>query len=458
MQCSTKPVAQQPHQQQQICGMDLLAGYGSGSESDGDDLPARHVALNPSQGAMHAAPGTTTAAANRAGGLLSSLPRPKDAAPGADAVSNGPTGLPAGFFDSSKQPAAAAAGDPPAALPAGFFDSAPASAAQPSPANGTAGDDQQLFGKLPEASKRKVLLRPQIDLKLLAQQSDSDDDEPVAKKVKKAAGPAAGKPSILSFLPAPKNTAGNKRMELGGGGSNGSGAGAAAGGSSGFAEAAQLRKEQQEQERAAQAAAAAVGPQAPVSNEMYRMRPAVAAAAASSGDAYGYAQQQQQYYAQHYDQQQYYEQQHAYAAGAYAAHQQQPRQPRQQHQQLAPEEAFLQEALQAEASKAARRAAGAGSSQLVMPNIQFKEVKADEVKYVDPGEREAAQGMRSALGTEYAQQLRAQAAPHMGSKLARSKHQIGTLFANAKLRELEVMENRASGMKSKAETAGKYGW
>ena len=66
--------------------------------------------------------------------------------------------------------------------------------------------------------------------------------------------------------------------------------------------------------------------------------------------------------------------------------------------------------------------------------------------------------MRSALGSDYAQQLRAQAAPHAGSKLARSKHQIGTLFANAKLRELEVLENRASGMKSKAETAGKYGW
>ena len=115
-------------------------------------------------------------------------------------------------------------------------------------------------------------------------------------------------------------------------------------------------------------------------------------------------------------------------------------------------------ASQAEASKAARRAAGAGSSQLVLPDIQFKEVKADDVKHVDPAQREAAQGMRSALGSDYAQQLRSQAAPHTGSKLARSKHQIGTLYANAKLRELEVLENRASGMKSKAETAGKYGW
>eukprot|EP00882_Tetradesmus_deserticola_P006407 GHRQ01006740.1.p2 GENE.GHRQ01006740.1~~GHRQ01006740.1.p2 ORF type:complete len:134 (+),score=74.79 GHRQ01006740.1:22-402(+) len=123
-----------------------------------------------------------------------------------------------------------------------------------------------------------------------------------------------------------------------------------------------------------------------------------------------------------------------------------------------PEEALLQEALQAEAAKAARRGAGAGSSQLVLPDIQFKEVKADSIKYVDPAQREAAQGMRAALGSDYAAKLRSEAAPHAGSKLARSKHQIGTLFANAKLRELEVLENRAAGMKSKAETAGKYGW
>eukprot|EP00775_Hariotina_reticulata_P005355 gene5355-5591_t len=89
---------------------------------------------------------------------------------------------------------------------------------------------------------------------------------------------------------------------------------------------------------------------------------------------------------------------------------------------------------------------------------KFKEVNADKIKYVDPAQKEAAQGMRAALGTEYAGQLRAQAAPHVGSRLARSKHQIGTLYANAKVKELEMFENRARGMKSKAETAGKYGW
>jgi proline-rich protein PRCC len=303
----------------------------------------------------------------------------------------------------------------------------------------------QLFSKLPAASKRKVLLRPQIDLQLLAQQSDSDDDEPVAKKIK-AAAPAAGKSSVLSFLPAPKHAAAGKRMDAGAGTK-----------SSAFAEAQQHKQQQQEQEQQRAAQAAAVGPQATASNELYRMRPAAAAPPAVNAYHQQYCGQYEQQSEQQCVQEEY------AAAGAYGAYdasvQQQPqRHQQQQYQQLAPEEVFLQEALQAEASKAARRAAGVGSSQLVMPDIQFKEIKADEVKYVDPAQKEAAQGMRSALGTDYAQQLRSQAAPHMGSKLARCKHQIGTLFANAKLRELEVMENRASGMKTKAETAGKYGW
>lgn len=436
----------------QVCRY-YLAGYGSGSDSDSDggmDAPP----------AVHGAASVVAAPKTAAGGLFSSLPRPKSAAPptAAGAASASASGLPSGFFDA--EPAPVDDGAPPS-LPAGFFDTpstaaAAATTTAPPSVPSAAADAAQLFSKLPAASKRKVLLRPQIDLQLLAQQSDSDEDEPVAKKIK-AAAPAAGKPSILSFLPAPKNTQAStgQRMDLGGGGS--------------FAEAAKQRKQQQQQQlEEQQAAAAAAGPAAPASNEAYRLSAtagAAAAAAASYPDYQDYNQYQQQY-EQHqgYGQAQDY---HYAAAGAYGAGnssgaavqqdyaQYQHHQPQ---QQLPAEEAFLQEALQAEASKAAKRAAGAGSSQLLMPNIQFKEVKADEVKYVDPAQREATQGMRSALGTDYAQQLRAQAAPHTGSKLARSKHQIGTLFANAKLRELEVMENRASGMKSKAETAGKYGW
>lgn len=37
-----------------------------------------------------------------------------------------------------------------------------------------------------------------------------------------------------------------------------------------------------------------------------------------------------------------------------------------------------------------------------MSGIQFKEVNAADLKYMDPGAREAAQAVRSALGSEYA--------------------------------------------------------
>lgn len=77
---------------------------------------------------------------------------------------------------------------------------------------------------------------------------------------------------------------------------------------------------------------------------------------------------------------------------------------------------------------------------------------------MDSSQRAAAQGVRAALGSDYAVQLRSAAAPHVGEKMARRKHQIGTLLANAKLKELEILEGKASGMKTKAETQGKYGW
>ena len=46
--------------------------------------------------------------------------------------------------------------------------------------------------------------------------------------------------------------------------------------------------------------------------------------------------------------------------------------------------------------------------------------------------REAAQGARAALGTDYEQQLRKEAGP-MPGKLSKRKHQIGSLFHQAKL-------------------------
>jgi proline-rich protein PRCC len=78
-------------------------------------------------------------------------------------------------------------------------------------------------------------------------------------------------------------------------------------------------------------------------------------------------------------------------------------------------------------------------------SIQFQEVDASRLKHVDPARREANEGMRAALGTGYAAALRAQAAPFEGDKMAKRKHQIGTLFHNAKMKELEILENRWGG-------------
>lgn len=57
-----------------------------------------------------------------------------------------------------------------------------------------------------------------------------------------------------------------------------------------------------------------------------------------------------------------------------------------------------------------------------------------------------------------ADQLRSQATGHQGNKLARNKHQIGTLYYNAKMNEIDLLEGKANSMKTKAETQAKYGW
>lgn len=44
------------------------------------------------------------------------------------------------------------------------------------------------------------------------------------------------------------------------------------------------------------------------------------------------------------------------------------------------------------------------------------------------------------------------------TKLSKRKHQIGSLYHLAKQKELEQLEVRAQGVKSKAESQRKYGW
>jgi proline-rich protein PRCC len=62
-----------------------------------------------------------------------------------------------------------------------------------------------------------------------------------------------------------------------------------------------------------------------------------------------------------------------------------------------------------------------------------------------------------AFGADHEAKLRAEA----GAKPAdiqRRKHQIGALLYDAKQREIQMMEGRLQGMKSKRETQAKYGW
>ena len=42
--------------------------------------------------------------------------------------------------------------------------------------------------------------------------------------------------------------------------------------------------------------------------------------------------------------------------------------------------------------------------------------------------------------------------------MAKRKHQITSLFHQAKLQEAQYMDARTAGMKSKAQTQAKYGW
>ncbi|EFJ53237.1 hypothetical protein VOLCADRAFT_86322 [Volvox carteri f. nagariensis] len=115
-------------------------------------------------------------------------------------------------------------------------------------------------------------------------------------------------------------------------------------------------------------------------------------------------------------------------------------------------EDLIAEALRAEQERASKRGGGgAGGMKLV-------EINAKDLTRMDPAAKEAANSARDALGPEYALSLRRSAAPFEGSKMARRKHQIGTLLFNARMQELEHMEKRTQGQKSKAETAAKYGW
>ncbi|KAK9826164.1 hypothetical protein WJX81_002555 [Elliptochloris bilobata] len=116
-------------------------------------------------------------------------------------------------------------------------------------------------------------------------------------------------------------------------------------------------------------------------------------------------------------------------------------------------ERMLAEALAAETSSAAKRS----KDPFVDLGVKFVEVDQEELRRVDPAAREAMNAARTAFGADYEARLRAEAgaAP---DKLSRRKHQISSLYHSAKMKELEMLDMRGQGLKTKAQTQAKYGW
>jgi proline-rich protein PRCC len=103
--------------------------------------------------------------------------------------------------------------------------------------------------------------------------------------------------------------------------------------------------------------------------------------------------------------------------------------------------------------------AALGSEAAGSGGIKFKEISGAKLRVMEPGVRAEHDALRSALGSEYESKLRADAARVGGvSKLAKRRHQLSSLYVQAKEQELDDLEKRATGMKTKAETHRKYGW
>lgn len=91
------------------------------------------------------------------------------------------------------------------------------------------------------------------------------------------------------------------------------------------------------------------------------------------------------------------------------------------------------------------------------PTPLLLQVHAEQIRYMAPGQRAEVNALRNAFGSDYEAKLRQEAGPDP-TKLAKRRHQIGSLYHYAKQKELEQLEQRSQGAKSKAETQKKYGW
>lgn len=91
-------------------------------------------------------------------------------------------------------------------------------------------------------------------------------------------------------------------------------------------------------------------------------------------------------------------------------------------------------------------------------HIEFKEISADVIQAVAPHERAEVEAVRTAMGSEHAKRLQAAVSGQEPSKRQKQRHQINSLYHQARVTELQDMEKKLQGTKSKAETAAKYGW
>lgn len=121
------------------------------------------------------------------------------------------------------------------------------------------------------------------------------------------------------------------------------------------------------------------------------------------------------------------------------------------------QEELLQKALQEEMYRSNRTGRGADPfKKVVVP--QMLEVKQSALTSSGrPMETMGQAGLQAAFGPQYAAKLKKEAGVKPEAGLRR-KHQIGSLYYDAKVRELELYENKSKGMKSKSQTQGKYGW
>lgn len=110
--------------------------------------------------------------------------------------------------------------------------------------------------------------------------------------------------------------------------------------------------------------------------------------------------------------------------------------------------------MEAEQEKARRR-----GQHVAAADFKFTEVKAATLTAMTPDEQAEADAIRLALSTGYARQLQEETAgKNEPTKLSKRKHQISSLYHQARMHELQDMEKKTAGVQSKAETAAKYGW